>query len=104
MYLTLVQAAETADPSTLPTLAQSRLLGRRRGVPAGVAMLIGATGAILSTHALPAWVGYLAGLIAVLLVLSLAAVFESDEESCSSPSAGSADSCCSSCGRWRRAC
>ena len=50
------------------------------GVPAGVATMIGTAGAILSTHALPVWVGWLAGVDAVLLVLSLAAVYETDEE------------------------
>ena len=37
-------------------------------VPVGVAMMIGATGAILSTHALPAWLGYLSGVNAVVPV------------------------------------
>jgi hypothetical protein len=43
-------------------------------------MLIGATGAILSTHALPRWLGWLSGGTAVLMVLSLGSVFESSEE------------------------
>lgn len=81
LYLALVQAAESADPSTLPTLATLDYWVGLCGIPAAVAMLIGATGATLSTHALPAWLGYLSGLNAVLLVLSLAAVFEADEES-----------------------
>ncbi len=80
LYLTLVQAGATADATTLPTLAALDYWLGICVVPAGVAMMIGATGAILSTHALPAWVGWLAGLNAVLLVLSLAAVYESDEE------------------------
>jgi hypothetical protein len=81
IYLALVQAAESADPATLPTIQVLDYWVGICGVPAGVAMLIGATGAVLSTHALPAWVGYLSGVTAVLLVLSLAAVFETDDES-----------------------
>ena len=81
VYLALVQAAETADPSTLPTLEALDYWVGIGTVPAGVAMMIGATGAILSTHALPAWLGYLSGLTGVLLVLTLAGVYESDEES-----------------------
>jgi hypothetical protein len=80
-YLTLVQAAETADPQALPALSQLDYWASTAGVPAGVAMMIGATGAILSTHALPAWLGSLSGAVGVLLVLALAVVFESDEES-----------------------
>ncbi|MFD2090810.1 DUF4386 family protein [Blastococcus deserti] len=80
LYLTLVQAAETADASVLPTLATLDYWVGIGTVPAGIAMMIGATGAILSTHALPAWLGYLSGLIAVLLMLTLGAVFETDEE------------------------
>ena len=78
--LALLQAAETADPATLPTLEVLDYWVGLCTVPVGVAMMIGATGAILSTHALPAWLGYLSGLTGVLLVLSLAAVYETDEE------------------------
>jgi hypothetical protein len=81
LYLAYVQAAESADPSVLPTIAALDDWVGIGTVPAGVAMMIGATGAILSTHALPAWLGWLAGLNAVLLVLSLGAVFETDDES-----------------------
>jgi hypothetical protein len=81
LYLALVQAAETADPSTLPTLAMLDNWVGLSVIPVGAAMMIGATGAILSTHALPAWLGYVAGLDAVLLVLSLGAVFETDDGS-----------------------
>jgi len=41
---------------------------------------IGATGAILGTHALPVWLGYLSGVNAVVLLLGVGVVFESDEE------------------------
>jgi hypothetical protein len=81
LYLAYIQAAESADPSVLPTIAALDDWVGVGTVPAGVAMMIGATGAILSTHALPVWLGWLAGLNAVLLVLSLGAVFETDDES-----------------------
>ncbi len=81
LYLAYVQAAESADPSVLPTIAALDDWVGIGVIPAGVAMLIGATGVILSTHALPAWMGYLAGLTAVLLLLSLGAVFQADDES-----------------------
>jgi hypothetical protein len=81
IYLTLVQAASTTDvEATLPTLAALDYWLGICTVPVAVAMLIGAAGAILGTHALPVWVGWLAGLVAVLLVLSLAAVYETDDE------------------------
>jgi hypothetical protein len=81
LYLAYVQAAENADPSVLPTIARLDDWVGIGTVPAGVAMMIGSAGAILSTHALPAWLGWLAGLNAVLLLLSLGAVFEGDDES-----------------------
>ena len=81
LYLALVQAARISDISVLPTIAALDDWVGVGTVPAGIAMMIGATGAILSTHALPAWVGWLSGLTAVLLVLSLLAVYETDDES-----------------------
>lgn len=80
IYLALIQAAESADPSTLPTIAALDYWVGLGTVPVAVAMMIGATGATLSTHALPAWLGYLAGATAVVLVLGLGGIFESDEE------------------------
>lgn len=54
---------------------------RRPGVRGlDVKKKIGATGAILGTHALPVWLGYLSGVNAVVLLLGVGAVFESDEE------------------------
>jgi hypothetical protein len=79
LYLALVQAADSADPSTLPTIEALGYWVGLCAVPVGVALMIGATGAILSTHALPSWLGYLAGVNAVVLVLGVGAVFESDE-------------------------
>jgi hypothetical protein len=81
LYLAMVQAASTADvEATLPTLAVLDYWVGIVGIPAAVAMMIGAAGAILGTHALPVWTGWLAGLVAVLLVFSLAAVYETDDE------------------------
>src|SRR3712207_3544732 len=50
IYLALVQAADSADPSTLPTLEALDYWVGLCTVPVAVAMMIGATGAILSTH------------------------------------------------------
>jgi hypothetical protein len=80
LYLALVQAADSADPSTLPTIEALDYWVGLCTVPVGVALMIGATGAILSTHALPAWLGYLSGANAVVLLLGVGGVFESDEE------------------------
>lgn len=82
LYLALVQGADSAgdDPAVLRTLV---VLDNNVGaavLPAAVAMFLGATGAILTTRALPAWVGWLAGVTAVLLVVSLAGVFDDMED------------------------
>lgn len=78
LYLALVKAASNADPSALPTLAQLDDWVGATTVPAGVAMFIGATGAILTTRALPAWLGWLAAVTGLLLLVSTAGVFEDD--------------------------
>jgi hypothetical protein len=81
IYLAFVQAAVTDDRSVLPALSALDNWVGFGTIAAAVAMLIGATGAILSTHAFPAWLGYLSGLSGVLLVLSLGAVYSTDNES-----------------------
>ena len=43
-------------------------------------MFLGATMAILTTRALPAWLGWLAGVTGLLLVVSLGAVFDDSQE------------------------
>ncbi len=86
-YVALVQAAatdgvsgEALDPSTFPALAVLNDWSGSAVLPAGVAMFLGAAGAILATRALPAWLGWLAALTAVVLLVSLAAIFEDPSE------------------------
>ncbi|NEK60043.1 hypothetical protein GCU56_19490 [Geodermatophilus sabuli] len=87
-YVALVQAAatdavdsgEALDPSAFPPLAVLNDWAGSAVVPAGVAMFLGAAGAVLATRALPAWLGWLAALTAVVLLVSLAGVFEDPSE------------------------
>lgn len=78
LYLALVKAASSADASVLPALVQLDNWVGAATVPAGVAMFIGVTGAILTTRALPAWLGWLGAVAGLLLLLSVAGVFEDD--------------------------
>lgn len=80
LYLALVQAGATADTSVLPALAVLDYWVGIAVVPPAVAMMLGVAAAILSTRALPAWLGWLAAVDGVVLALSLGAVFETDEE------------------------
>jgi hypothetical protein len=82
LYLALVQGADTAgdDPAVLRTLVVLDNWVGAGTLPAGVAMLLGATMAVLTTRALPVWLGWLAGVTGVLLVVSLGAVFDDTEE------------------------
>ena len=80
IYVALVQAAAGGDPATLPTLA---LLDDWVGfavLPAGVALFLGAAGAIRTTRALPGWLGWLAALTAGVLVVSFAGVFQTGDD------------------------
>jgi hypothetical protein len=82
LYLALVQGVDDAegDPAVLRTLV---ILDNWVGavtIPAGVAMFLGATMAILTTRTLPAWLGWLAAVTALLLVVSIGAVFDDSEE------------------------
>jgi hypothetical protein len=78
LYLALVKAATSADPSVLLPLAQLDNWVGAGTLPAAVAMLVGATGAILTTRALPSWLGWLGAVTALLLLVSVAGVFEDD--------------------------
>jgi hypothetical protein len=78
LYLALVKAATSADPSVLPPLAQLDDWVGAATLPPGVAMLVGATGAILTTRALPAWLGWISAVTALLLLVSVAGVFTDD--------------------------
>jgi hypothetical protein len=77
MYLALVQAADTLeDPSALPALAVLDWWIGQGILPAGVALFGAAAAAILLTRALPVWLGWLAGLTALLLLISIGSVYE----------------------------
>jgi hypothetical protein len=79
--LALVEApAVGADPSALPALAVLDHWAGAALLPAAVAMFLGAACAVLSTRTLPAWLGWFAGLTALLLLVSVASVFDSSEE------------------------
>lgn len=82
LYLALVQGAGAAadEPGVLRTLVVLDNWVGAATVPAGVAMFLGATMAVLTTRALPAWVGWLSGVTGLLLVVSLGAVFDDTEE------------------------
>jgi hypothetical protein len=79
LYLALVQGA-TQNPEALPTLAVLDNWVGAATVPAGVATFLGAAAAVLTTRALPAWLGWLAGLTALLLLVSILAVFSEGDE------------------------
>ena len=80
LYLALVQGAGTDEPAALRTLVVLDNWVGAATVPAGVAMFLGASMAVLTTRALPAWVGWLAAVTGLLLVVSLGAVFDDGEE------------------------
>ena len=82
LYLALVRGVDDAegDPAVLRTLV---ILDNWVGgvtIPAGIAMFVGAAMVILMTRTLPAWLGWLAAVTALLLVLSIGAVFDDSEE------------------------
>lgn len=88
LYLALVKAAQTAEPSALLPLALLDDWVGTAGIPALVAMFVGATGVILSTRALPVWLGWLGAVTAVLLLVALAGVFTDDVDAGVPGSAG----------------
>jgi hypothetical protein len=80
LYLALAQYGAAADPD-LGALQSLTILNEWVGaavVPAFAATFIGAATAILTTRALPQWLGWLAALIALLLLVSLGGVFQTD--------------------------
>lgn len=82
LHLALVQYASGGqpDPAMLPALA---LLNQWVGaaiLSPSAAMLLGATMAILTTRALPLWLGWLAAATAVLQLIALAGVFQTTVE------------------------
>jgi hypothetical protein len=80
LYLAMVTGtAEIAeDPAVFTTLAVLNDWVGFAGIPAGAALFLGAAAAIVATHTLPRWLGWAAGLIAVLLIVSLGGVFQED--------------------------
>jgi hypothetical protein len=81
IYLALVAAPEVGtDRLALPALAVLDNWVGAAIIPAVAAMFLGATGAVLSTRTFPVWLGWLAALIAVLFLVSIAAVFDMSED------------------------
>jgi hypothetical protein len=76
LYLALVQFAGEIDAASLAVLAALDNTVGAVVLPAGAAMFLGLAAAIVSTRAFPAWLGWLAAVTAVLLVVSLTGVFE----------------------------
>lgn len=79
LYLALVKAA-SETPEAVPTLAVLDNWVGAVTVPAGAAMFGGAAIAILTTRALPGWLGWLAGATGLLLLISVVAIFSDDQE------------------------
>jgi hypothetical protein len=81
IYLALVEApAVGARLVALPALTVLNDWVAVAILPAGAAMFLGAAGAIVSTHALPVWLGWFSGVLSVLLLVSIAGVFETSED------------------------
>jgi hypothetical protein len=82
LYLALIQYASAGqpDPAVLPALIVLNDWVGAAIVPAGVAMFLGAAAAILTTRPLPRWLGWLAALTAVLLLISLAGIVQNAPE------------------------
>lgn len=81
LYLALVQGAVDADgdPAVLRTLVVLDTWVGGVTIPAGIAMFLGAAMVILTTRTLPAWLGWLAAVTGLLLVVSIGAVFDDME-------------------------
>lgn len=80
LYLTLVQYAGEIGPTSLAALAALDNTVGAVVLPAGAAMFLGVAAAIVSTRALPAWLGWLAAVAAVVMTVSLTGVFEDPGE------------------------
>jgi hypothetical protein len=82
LYLALVQYASAGqpDPAALPALIALNDWVGAGIVPAGVAMFLAAAVAILTTRALPRWLGWLAAVTALLLLISLAGIVQNTPE------------------------
>ncbi|WP_066286666.1 DUF4386 family protein [Arthrobacter sp. B6] len=82
LYMALLQYASGGQPDPVALRALTVLNDWVGGaiVPASIAMFLGAAVAILTTRALPRWLGWLAAATAVLLLISLVGVFQTDTE------------------------
>jgi len=77
LYLALVQSAGTlADPGAVQTLAVLDWWVGQALLPAGVALFGAAAAAIILLRALPVWLGWLAAVTALCLLVSLGTVYE----------------------------
>jgi hypothetical protein len=79
LYLALVQSAVSHPQVLLTLILLSEWIGVG-GIPAAAGMLLGFGGAVLSSRALPIWLGWLGGAAGLLLLVSLVGVFEEDNE------------------------
>ena len=82
LYMALLQYASGGqpDPAVLHALTVLNEWVGGALLPAGVAMFLGAAMAILTTRALPQWLGWLAAATALLQLISLAGVFQTTIE------------------------
>ena len=82
LYLALVQGVDDAegDPAVLRTLVVLDNWVGGVTIPAGIAMFLGVAMVILTTRTLPAWLGWLAAVTALLLVVGVGTVFDDSEE------------------------
>ncbi|RXZ71858.1 hypothetical protein [Agromyces albus] len=78
LNLALLQYASGGqpDPAALPALTVLNEWVGAAILPASLAMFLGAAVAILTTRALPRWLGWLAAATVVLQLISLAGVFQ----------------------------
>jgi hypothetical protein len=82
LYLALVTgtAKIDVDPAVFTTLAVLNDWVGDAVVPAAVALFLGLAGAVVSTRSLPHWLGWWAAGTSVVLIVSLAGVFEENPD------------------------
>jgi hypothetical protein len=80
IYLALVKGATDGDPGALPALAVlDDWVGASSVVP-GTALFAAIAWAILTTRALPVWLGWLSALTALSMLVSVLGVFQSADD------------------------
>ncbi|UZX02184.1 DUF4386 family protein [Arthrobacter sp. CDRTa11] len=82
LHLVLIQYASggQSDPAVLPALAVLNQWVGAAILPPSIAMFLGAAVAILTTRALPRWLGWVAAATALLQLIALAGVFQTTIE------------------------